>query len=163
MFVCVCLLCSGAADNTIGIGDNWPTAWFQQFCRIRTIQYFETNVSDATARIRFRLCKQSPQQPHIQYYSAVQNSPEHACGGSGKMSVVELLRRATAQPSDCGLKLRSCCIKSEHSIRATSAKCRSHRIWFCARDKHSGLGRRRAVISAVAGCSWSVRWKWWLP
>lgn len=57
--------------------------------------------------------------------------PEQACGGSGNISVVELLRLATAQPKDCGLKLRSCCMKSEHSIRATSAKCRSHRIWFC--------------------------------
>lgn len=62
--------------------------------------------------------------------STVRYIPEHACGGSGNISVVELFRLATAQPSDCGLKLRSCCMKSEHSIRATSAKCRSHRIWF---------------------------------
>lgn len=66
--------------------------------------------------------------------------PEQACGGSGNINVVELLRLATAQPKDCGLKLRSCCIKSEHSIRATSAKCRSHSIWFCwgeSTEKHS--------------------------
>lgn len=58
----------------------------------------------------------------------MKNLPEHACGGSGNINVVELFRRATAHPSDCGLKLRSCCIKSEHSMRATSAKCRSHNI-----------------------------------
>lgn len=54
--------------------------------------------------------------------------PEHACGGNGNISVVELFRLATAQPNDCGLKLRSCCMKSEHSMRATSAKCKSHKI-----------------------------------
>lgn len=54
--------------------------------------------------------------------------PEHACGGSGNIRVVELLRLATAQPNDCGLKLLSCCMKSDDSIRATSAKCRSHNI-----------------------------------
>lgn len=54
--------------------------------------------------------------------------PPQACGGNGNMSVVELFLLATAQPSDCGLKLRSCCMKSEHSIRATSAKCKSHRM-----------------------------------
>lgn len=59
--------------------------------------------------------------------------PEQACGGSGNMRVVEDLRRATAQPSDWGLKLRSCCMKSLHSMSATSAKCRSHRIWFLKR------------------------------
>lgn len=59
--------------------------------------------------------------------------PEHACGGNGNISVVELFRRATAQPNDCGLKLRSCCMKSEHSMRATSAKCKSHKIWFLKR------------------------------
>lgn len=46
--------------------------------------------------------------------------PEQAWGGSGKIKVVELFRRATIEPSDCGLKLRNCCIKSEHSISATS-------------------------------------------
>lgn len=46
--------------------------------------------------------------------------PEHAWGGSGKIKVVELLRRATMDPSDCGLKLRNCCMKSEHSMSATS-------------------------------------------
>lgn len=59
--------------------------------------------------------------------------PEQACGGSGKIRVVELFLLATAQPSDCGLKLRNCCIKSEHSMRATSAKCKSQRIWFLNR------------------------------
>lgn len=68
------------------------------------------------------------------------NIPEQACGGSGKISVVELLRRATAQPSDWGLKLRSCCMKSLHSIRATSAKCKSHRIWFCNRERNMAQG-----------------------
>lgn len=58
------------------------------------------------------------------------NIPEHACGGNGNISVVELLRRATAQPKDCGLKLLNCCIKSEHSISETSAKCKSQSIWF---------------------------------
>jgi len=61
------------------------------------------------------------------------HSPEQAWGGSGKISVVELFLLATAQPRLCGLKLRSCCIKSEHSMRATSAKCRSQRIWFLKR------------------------------
>ena len=46
------------------------------------------------------------------------------------MSVVELFLRATAHPKLWGLKFLSCCIKSELSIRAMSAKCRSHRIWF---------------------------------
>ncbi len=46
------------------------------------------------------------------------------------MSVVELFLRATAQPRLWGLKLRSCCMKSELSIRAMSAKWRSHRIWL---------------------------------
>jgi hypothetical protein len=50
--------------------------------------------------------------------------PEQACGGSGNIKVVELLRRATIEPSDCGLKLLSCCIKSEHSISATSGEGR---------------------------------------
>lgn len=54
--------------------------------------------------------------------------PEHACGGSGNMSVVEDFLRATAQPNDCGLNARNCCMKSEHSMSATSAKCRSHRM-----------------------------------
>lgn len=54
--------------------------------------------------------------------------PEHACGGNGNINVVELFRRATAHPRDCGLKLRNCCIKSEVSIKATSAKCKSHSI-----------------------------------
>ena len=44
------------------------------------------------------------------------------CGGKGKMSVVELFLLATAQPRLCALKLRSCCIKSELSISAMSAK-----------------------------------------
>jgi len=48
------------------------------------------------------------------------NLPEQAWGGNGKINVVELLRRATIDPSDCGLKLRNCCMKSEHSINATS-------------------------------------------
>lgn len=48
------------------------------------------------------------------------NSPEQAWGGKGNIKVVELLRRATIDPNDCGLKLRNCCIKSEHSISATS-------------------------------------------
>lgn len=73
--------------------------------------------------------------------------PEHACGGSGNINVVELLRLATAQPSDCGLKLRSCCIKSEHSIRATSAKCRSHSIWFCReRERERRAGEQAATV-----------------
>ena len=44
------------------------------------------------------------------------------------MSVVELFRRATAQPRLCGLKARSWFIKSELSIRARSAKWRSQYI-----------------------------------
>jgi hypothetical protein len=54
------------------------------------------------------------------FHFKARNSPEHACGGSGNISVVELLRRATMEPSDCGLKLRSCCIKSDDSNIATS-------------------------------------------
>lgn len=56
--------------------------------------------------------------------------PEHAWGGNGKIRVVEDFLLATAQPKLCGLKLRNCCMKSEHSISATSAKCRSQSIWF---------------------------------
>lgn len=61
------------------------------------------------------------------------NIPEQAWGGNGKISVVEDFLRATAQPRLCGLKDRSWFIKSEHSIRATSAKWRSHKIWFLKR------------------------------
>ena len=56
------------------------------------------------------------------------NWPEHACGGSGNIRVVELFRRATAHPRLCGLKARSWFIKSELSIRARSAKWRSQYI-----------------------------------
>lgn len=56
------------------------------------------------------------------------------------MRVVDDLRRATAQPRDWGLKLRSCCMKSEHSMRATSAKCRSQRMWFLKRRARFWLG-----------------------
>lgn len=44
--------------------------------------------------------------------------------------MVDDFLRATAQPKLCGLKLRNCCMKSEHSISATSAKWRSQSIWF---------------------------------
>lgn len=84
---------------------------------------------------------------------AVNNIPEHAWGGNGKISVVELLRRATAHPRDCGLKLRSCCMKSLHSIRATSAKCKSHRIWFC-NDIHTNE-RTVRKCQALANLLWS--------
>jgi len=53
---------------------------------------------------------------HRAYSICIWYIPEQACGGSGNISVVELLRLATAQPKDCGLKLRSCCMKSEHSL-----------------------------------------------
>ena len=55
------------------------------------------------------------------------------CGGRGKIRVVELFLRATAQPRLWALKLRNCCMKSELSIRAMSAKWRSQRIWFLKR------------------------------
>lgn len=82
-----------------------------------------------------------PNSHHQSYHlhGKTTNIPEQACGGNGKISVVELLRRATAHPRDCGLKLRSCCIKSLHSMRATSAKCKSHRIWFCNKRSTQGL------------------------
>lgn len=54
--------------------------------------------------------------------------PEQAWGGNGNMSVVDDFLLATAHPNDWGLKERNCCIKSEHSMSATSAKCRSHKI-----------------------------------
>lgn len=60
--------------------------------------------------------------------------PEQACGGNGNINVVELFLLATAHPNDCGLKLLNCCIKSEVSINATSAKCRSHKMWFYIKD-----------------------------
>ena len=44
------------------------------------------------------------------------------------MRVVELFLLATAQPRLWGLKFRSCCMKSELSMRAMSAKWRSHKI-----------------------------------
>lgn len=56
--------------------------------------------------------------------------PAQAWGGKGNINVVELFRLATALPNDWGLKLLNCCMKSEHSIKATSAKWRSHNIWF---------------------------------
>ena len=65
------------------------------------------------------------------------------------MSVVLLLRRATAQPRDCGLKLRNCCIKSELSMRATSAKCRSQKIWFLKRRARFWLGPVRLTPQAL--------------
>ena len=40
---------------------------------------------------------------------------------------------ATAQPRHCALKFLSCCMKSELSMRAMSAKWRSHRI---CKEKH---------------------------
>ena len=36
-------------------------------------------------------------------------------------------------PKLCALKFLSCCMKSELSISAISAKCRSQRIWFLKR------------------------------
>lgn len=71
--------------------------------------------------------------------------PPHACGGNGNMSVVELFLLATAQPSDCGLKLRSCCMKSEHSIKATSAKWRSQSMWFLNRLARFWFGPVRFI------------------
>jgi hypothetical protein len=48
--------------------------------------------------------------------------PEQACGGRGNIRVVELFLRATAHPRLCGLKFLSCCMKSELSMSAMSAK-----------------------------------------
>ena len=59
------------------------------------------------------------------------------------MSVVELFLLATAHPRLCGLKFLSCCMKSELSMRAMSAKWRSHRIWFLKRRARFWLGPDR--------------------
>ena len=56
--------------------------------------------------------------------------PEHACGGSGNINVVELFRLATAHPKLWGLNDLNCCMKSELSISAISEKCKSHSIMF---------------------------------
>ena len=61
------------------------------------------------------------------------------------MSVVELFLLATAHPSDDGLKLRNCCMKSELSMRAMSAKWRSQRIWFLNRRALFWLGPLRFI------------------
>lgn len=78
--------------------------------------------------------------------------PEHACGGSGKIRVVEDFLLATAQPKLCGLKLRNCCMKSEHSISATSAKCRSQSIWFLnlERNNPSNYSSENEALYATA-------------
>ena len=60
-----------------------------------------------------------------------------------------LFRLATAHPSDCGLKLRSCCMKSDDSIRATSAKCKSQKIWFLKRRARFWLGPVRLTPQAL--------------
>lgn len=92
--------------------------------------------------------ERSPGRPRWRYL------PEHAWGGSGKIRVVEDFLLATAQPKLCGLKLRNCCMKSEHSISATSAKCRSQSIWFLNLERRTILriirGKRAALYAAAS-------------
>ena len=98
--------------------------------------------------------------------------PEHAWGGKGNISVVELFLLATAQPRlwnnkslfnfvstnlklhkkychnylhTWGLKFLNCCMKSELSIKAMSAKCKSHKIWFLNLRALFWLGPERFI------------------
>lgn len=78
------------------------------------------------------------------------------CGGRGKIRVVELFLRATAHPRLWALKFRNCCMKSELSIRAMSAKWRSHRIWFLKRRALLWFGpvRLRPQLLHLRHSSW---------